>query len=291
MNATVIATICGIITAFGFGVGSWLTGKASKKTSKFDINLAVQFFGTILLLPFLLTTHVKIPSLGQLGITLLISSCITAAYLLLIKALAIGSVGTVVPLSYSYPLLALLLSLIFLGTHFSGSQLGGICSIIVGAIMLAYEKNHNKIPLGELHKSTLLALLAMIFYGLDFFFIGTLITKLPWQILDVAISIWLVVIAMGLVVFNNRHRSVATLKRTVTNKITFYAGVSFSAGAIAFYIGSHRAGNIVIPTVLSACAPLVASLLGSIFDHEKIGLFKRIGALIVVSGIIILNIA
>ncbi|HEX4774856.1 MAG TPA: DMT family transporter [Candidatus Saccharimonadales bacterium] len=291
MSVTFVATVCGIITAGGYGVGDWLTAKASKKTNKFDVNLAVQFFGTLILLPFLLTTHVRVPSFAQIGITLIISCCITTAYLLLIKALSIGSVGTVVPLSYGYPLPALLLSLIFLGTRFSGAQLVAMFCIIAGAIMLAYQKNQRQIPLRKLHEASLLAIISMLVYGVDFFLVGTLITKLPWQILDVSVSLFLAMTAFILVLVSNRRNRLSAIKRALTNKTTFYAGISFSVGSIVFYVGSHRAGNIIIPTVLSSCAPLVASLLGATFDKEKIGILKRIGAVVVVTGIIILNVA
>jgi drug/metabolite transporter (DMT)-like permease len=68
-------------------------------------------------------------------------------------------------------------------------------------------------------------------------------------------------------------------------------GVFGSIGAVAIYIGSNRSGSVVIPTVLSAGGPLVASIWAAIFDKEKIGVLKRAGAVIVVAGIIILNVS
>lgn len=55
------------------------------------------------------------------------------------------------------------------------------------------------------------------------------------------------------------------------------------------YMGSDKAGSVVVPTVLSAGGPLVASVLGAIVDKEKIGFYKRVGAVTIVAGIILLN--
>jgi drug/metabolite transporter (DMT)-like permease len=131
----------------------------------------------------------------------------------------------------------------------------------------------------------------MLCYGMDFFLIGTQINKMSWQVLDLWISLFLVLIAFVLLFLNSRRNYVTAIKRSLSSRLNFYLAISFSLGAIAFYIGSHRAANIIIPTVLSSCAPLVASVLGAIYDKEKIGPLKRAGAVIIVVGIIILNVS
>lgn len=73
-------------------------------------------------------------------------------------------------------------------------------------------------------------------------------------------------------------------------KLSSSAGVTYRIGTIAFYIGGHRAGSVIIPAVLSSSAPLIASFWGALIDKEKLGLNKRVGAVILVAGIIILNI-
>lgn len=144
MSPTLIATTCGVFMAIGFGAGDWLTGKASKKSDKFELNLAAQFYGTLIVLFLLLMPGLKMPTPGQFGIMFLISCLITTAYLFFVKALSTGSVGIVVPLTNIYPLPALLLSFIFIGVTFKNLQIAAMLAIVLGAALLAYEKTIKK---------------------------------------------------------------------------------------------------------------------------------------------------
>jgi len=48
---------------------------------------------------------------------------------------------------------------------------------------------------------------------------------------------------------------------------------------------------VILATVLSAGGPLVASVWGAVFDHERIGMVKRAGAVFIVASVVVLNIA
>jgi len=69
------------------------------------------------------------------------------------------------------------------------------------------------------------------------------------------------------------------------------ASLLLVGGSFGFYIGSDKAGSLVVPTVLSATEPLVASFLGWAVDKEKLGSLKRAGCVIVVAGIVVLNLS
>jgi drug/metabolite transporter (DMT)-like permease len=289
MSGTLIATIAGIITAIGYGAGDWFTGKGSKAFDGLGMNFAVQVAGTVTAVPVLFFMHNNLPDTAQLSIIFLISALITVAYLAFIKALSTGSVGIVVPLGNIYPFLTLVLSIIFLGSVFSGGKILAMICIVVGALVLAYEKNDQKIPLTVLHKETFFALSAAGFWGLDFFLLDTLIKHVGWQVLFVLVNVFLLVLASLLLLITKRTAAPATMRKSLANRPALYAGLCFTAGSIAFYTGSHRVGSVIIPTVIAAGGPLIAALLGAIFDHERIGWPKRLGATIVVTGIVILN--
>jgi drug/metabolite transporter (DMT)-like permease len=97
-------------------------------------------------------------------------------------------------------------------------------------------------------------------------------------------------LALLLVLFTDFAGAAKKIARVLGNITGLVAGTILTLGGIAFYIGADRSGNVLIPAVIASAAPLVASLLSAIIDKERINVVKRIGAVIVVAGIVLLNI-
>ncbi len=114
------------------------------------------------MLAVVLFSEINAPTPEQILTLFVASILITLAYLVFIKALAKGAVGIIVPLANIYPLLTLLLSVIFMGSIFSGNQMLAMVTIVAGAVVLAYEKNHKKIPARALYRESVLALLPLL---------------------------------------------------------------------------------------------------------------------------------
>lgn len=291
MSPILVATIAGVITALCWGTGDWLTGKSSKRFDKYAINFAVQLSAPIIMAVILLfAENNKAPTLDQALIILVYSIFITAAYVIFIKALAKGAVGIIVPLANVYPLITLVLSTIFLGSIFTGNQIVAMIAIVLGAVVLAYEKNYKKIPLKTLHRQTALTLFAAVLWGTGFFLIDIVVDDMQWQVLTALVAIFMAIEAGILLALSNKENTFIAMKKSLQNKIPVLAGLVFITGSIAFYYGSDRAGSVIIPAVIASSGPLVASILGALVDKEKVGMIKRMGAIIVVAGIIALNI-
>lgn len=290
MTPVLAATIGGLVTALCWGTGDWLAARSSKKHDPFSINFAVQVVGLLIIAIIWTIYGFIMPAVEHLSVILAAAVFITAAYLFFIKALSTGSVGIVVPLGNSYPLLTLILSLVFLGSIFSGAQIFAMVSIVLGAVLLAYEKNHKKVPLKVLHRETLLALIAASFWGVAFFLLETVVNEVPWYMLVGLISLIMTFISVLLLLIINKSAPMAAVKKALANKTAVIAGVILAIGSVAYYVGSERAGSVIIPTVISAGGPLVASALGAVVDKERIGVYKRMGAVAIVAGIIILNV-
>ncbi len=291
MNATIIATIAGLVTALGWGVADWVTGKVSKKSDPTEINFTVQVTGAIVLGSALLLSGVPLPGHSDLLRIAFYGVCIPVGYMFFINALAAGAVGIIVPLSSIYPLVTLLLTVVFLGSTFAGLQIAAMVGIVLGALLLAYEKNHKKIPAKQFHRATIFALSASAVWGTGFFVINPMIGRVPWQAiagLNNIVSVFTVLIFLA---YKKRRQTIQSINRALSNKTTLMTGSIYALAAVSLYVGSQHAGSLIIPLVLSSSAPLVASVLAAIFDHEKIGALKRAGALVVILGIIILNTA
>lgn len=289
MNSVLIATLAGIVTAACWGVGDWLTAKLSKKLDKFEINFGVNAPAFFIMLPILLASGAPIPDIQLLARLWLAGTLISCGYLSFVTALRSGSVGIVVPLSNIYAILTLALSAVFIGSVFSGGQVIAILVIVAGAALLAYEKNHNKIPFRELHRETFFSVIAAVFWGTGFFVINTLINDLPWYVISGYMTIFMSFNALIILLVAIGFKSSFAVKRPLKNKTVLLAAVVFQIGSITFYVGSIEAGSVIIPAVIAAAAPLISSGLAAVYDKEKVGLVKRFGAVIVVVGIVILN--
>lgn len=291
MSPVLEATLGGLIAAVCWGTGNYIVSKLSKHENPITINFATTFYGCLLVILVLLLSDVHMPTSSQLLTMGIAEIFVTAAYLLFVKALSSGTVGIVVPLSSTYPLIILLLSIAIIGATFSGAQIGAMVGIVIGAVVLAYEKNHKKVPLKVLHKESALAVSAALIWGVGFFFLNYVVDKLSWQVVMGVMYISGAILGFLLLVLVERKKVIQTLKSSLSNRSVLVAGPLLVAGSLGFYIGSDKAHSVVIPSVLSASEPLVTSFWAAVIDKEKVGVLKRIGAVIIVGGIILLNLS
>ncbi len=103
------------------------------------------------------------------------------------------------------------------------------------------------------------------------------------------VAVFMAVEAGILLALSSKKNILTAMKISLSNRVPVLAGLVFIAGSIAFYFGSDRAGSVIIPAVIASSGPLVASILGAVVDKERIGALKRMGAIIIVAGIIALN--
>jgi len=291
MNPTLIATFAGLITALCWGTSDWLSAKSTKQHSVLEINFTVQSISLVWMAILFLVSGVHIGNGEELFRIGLGNILVMMGYLIFVEALSTGAVGIIVPLGNIYPLVTIILSAIFLSMHFMALQLLAMLGIVLGAAVLAYEKNTQKIPFKQLHRETVLALAAAAVWGIGFFVIDPVVTQVSWQTISILGEVFSFSFALLLIVAIRRKQAPAAIQQSLRAKLPLVVGTLGITGAVAIYVGSTRAGSVVIPTVMSAGGPLVASVWGAFVDKEKIGTLKRLGAVIVVGGIILLNVA
>lgn len=290
MSTVLVATLAGLLVALLWGMGDWLSSRSAKKFSPYQVTFGSQLIGVILALALWLFADITMPNFGQFMALLAGSVLINVAFVFYVKALVDGAVGIVVPLSNGYALITVVLSAIFLSISFSLGQYAGILVIVAGAAVLAYEKNHNKIPLKQLHKDNILAMYATLIWGVGFFFMGMVVDELNWQTITFISEVISTLIVIPILYYGHKHNFMKAAKASVKSIPVLLIGCTGIGGVTVLYIGADYANNITIPTVLSTCSTLVAVGLGALFEHERLGIYKRLGAVMVVCGIVLLNI-
>jgi len=291
MNGVLIATIAGLLTAFCWGTSDYLSARSTRKLNPFQINFTVQVSSLLLVAIFFAVSGLHLHMASEFIRIVISSLVLSTGYIIFVQALSGGVVGIIVPLGNIYPLFTILLAIAFLHVHFTLLQMFALLAIVLGAMVLAYEKNHKKIPLRELHRKTFLALIAAVVWGIGFFIVSPVTQTVSWQSIAVVSEGTALVLSVALLLWAARGQVQQQFQQSLTaSSWPWVIGIFGEVGLVSLYIGSAHAHSVVIPAVLSACGPLVASVWGAIFDHERLGYLKRMGAIITIAGIIILNV-
>jgi drug/metabolite transporter (DMT)-like permease len=289
MSYTLIATIGGLWAMLMWGTGDWLLSRASKKTDAFEANLSFQLPSLLISGLLVLATHRHVNSLHNMWIFCIASLIFGVAFLTFIRGLATGAVGIVAPASSTYPLFTLVLSAIFLSITFSRLQIIAMVIVVLGVIILAFEKRDKNLSIHVQHKATLLALITALLWGIGNVVQNSVISKEAWQNVIFAIDLPITVAALIFLLIKVRTRINSNLRRVVRDRTTLAAGSIYTVGSIGFYYSSVRVGSVIIPVIVSSIAPLVTSTLSAVIDKEHLTLLKRAGAVIAVVGVILIN--
>lgn len=283
-----VATIGGIIALIGWGLSDYLVGKSGQRADALLANLVMQFIGTAILLPIVLWFGLPVIQGTELLVVVASAAFFVIAYILFIRAMAIGPFGVAAPIGNSYPLIVLLVGLTVFHIQIAFLQLLALFTITAGVILLAADRttlDYRKF----LGSTTAFAMGTMIFWGLAFALLDLVIEKFAWYQLLFVVS--LLASFFSLFFYVVLHRSFPSLRQLQYRNIPYawYAGFVGIIAAIAFFAASQQSGSIVIPAVVASASPLVTSFLAHIRDGERLTVFKRLGAVVVVLGLVLLN--
>src|SRR5215467_697449 len=134
--------LLGLATAFAWGTSDFFARFVTRSVGTLRSLFYMQTWGLLLLTAYLFTTH----SSGHLfdgsgwrpwAWGFLAGGCNTVAMFSFYRCLEVGKVAIVAPLSASYPVLTLFLS-IFSGERLSVPRFCGIAAVLLGVILVAH---------------------------------------------------------------------------------------------------------------------------------------------------------
>ncbi|MEX2014516.1 MAG: DMT family transporter [Candidatus Saccharimonadales bacterium] len=289
MNDVLTASIFGILTLLLWGSGAWFLAESSRrKFSGIQVNFAVQSVSLPIAIVLLIFSNVSLGNLRHIVLIVLANAVFTCAFLAFIKALSKGPTGVVVPLQSVYPIYLLILSIVFLGQKFSAGQIVSVLMIVAGVFLVAYEGQKRK-KLLDLSIDKKMAILSGILWGFGNFIFNGIVDEVSWQTLYSISNISVFIFALFLILTTSNN-NLAAIKKSLKHKRALFAGLVVTLGSLSFALGATTVGSVVIILSVASAEPLVASLLSRIFDKEILSIHKRIGAVIVVSALVILNV-
>lgn len=289
MSNTLIASLGGIWALLIWGACDWLIARSSKKTDEFELFLSLQLTGLLVAFVALFLGGLHLPSVHDSLIMLAAGIAFGFAFLSFIKGLATGAAGIVIPASSTFPLFTLLLSAIFLSIRFTGLQISAMVITVVGVVLLAYEKRQKKISVREQHQATIFAVAAAFMWGIGNVIQNIVIANLSWQSALFLIDVGMTFMGFIFLLAEARGSFGRKVKNSYKHKNALLVGGIYTVGSFGFYFGAVKLGNVLIPLVISSASPLITSGLSALYDGEKLGAIKRLGAVVAIAGIILLN--
>lgn len=286
----ITATIGGLLALFFWGISDYLTGKSGKVSDEYLTNFVIQIVSLLMLIPVVIYYGLSVEISYDLLPVILIAVLFTVAYIAFVKALTIGPFGVAVPIANTYTLVTLATGLLFFNFEISLLQLAVLVMIVIGVIFLAVDK--TAFSLKSFKKSTVyFSFITLICWGFAFTLVDISSKIFSWH--ELLLMIGIVTVILGFFYYVAVRKKLPPVKEMhYTNmKYAWWSGVFISLGAMAFFFSVDITGSVVIPAVIASASPLVTSFCAYYWDDEKLDVFKRVGAVIVVLGVMLLNFA
>ena len=274
----------GLISMFGWGITDFLTKKPVKGLGELNTNLWVQLIGALALLIFGLffDQSVLSPGLSNIPLFVVILLLWVSAYIVYMRAIKVGKLMIVTPISSSWGLITAVLAVILLGEHLGG--FGYLAILLVGVGTLLASSNISDIKQLRFDSGVAYAIAVMLMWGFMFFLFKILpYTSYVGVIMFLKITSVIVILSIILVVHSKIVLSKSSLKYLIA------IGVLDTLAMLSLIVGMNTSyASVVAP--IGAAYPAVTFVLAYIFYGERISKGQVIGFISILLGVIGLSV-
>jgi len=282
--------ISGLISMFGWGTSDFLAAKSSRKFGFVLTLFWAQFIGFLLILFYFILNFHNFDIRGVIKFIPLIiiySIFATISILAFFRALTIGEISLVSPITSSWAMITVILSVLFLSETLKSYQSIAIFLIIIGIILISidvnqfFRKNRPFFSAGIKE-----AFIAMFGFGFAMFLLAILIKSVSW-FMPAFLSRLFISIFLILYASSSKHTLIAKIQSgwiliLIIASLDVIATFAYSFGV------SSVLSSIVAP--IAAASPLVTTILAQIFLKEKLALNKIFGIIMTILGLILISI-
>ncbi len=245
-------------------------------------------FNVIILGIILAFNFPAVSSWADLPYALLIAVFGYFPLLFFLKALHLGKMGIVSPISSSYSLITALFAVIFYHEKLNIFQFLCILAVVLGIILISINfRDFKNSHLFDKKSGIGLALLAALFWGIYFFLI-----KIPTQHFGTYFTSFLVetvILISALISLFWTKKFDLRLPDGMTTSYLFLVSITVSIGVL-FYYQALNTGSVAIVSAIGSSAPLIVTMYGAIFMKERLKLQQYCGMVVILLGIIGLSI-
>jgi drug/metabolite transporter (DMT)-like permease len=270
-----MAALLALTGGLMWGVGDFFGGLASRRLAAIVVVVVSQAIGLAALLVWVAATGDSFPGVVELlpaaGAGVAVLAGVTAFY----RALAIGAMGIVAPITAAGPVVPLAVDAAH-GTIPTLLQWLGIAFILLGVATLSWEgRSHGETRIAA---GAGLAIFAALGFGLYFVGIDAGADESAgWAV----VAARLTAVSLGALVALASSRSLRA-PRSLLPMLVAVGLIDTAANVLVAAATTYGAAGIV--AVLSSLYPIVTMVLARLVVGERLGATKRAGGVVAVAG-------
>jgi len=285
-----IAILGAILSAVGFGTANVVIKKALgnisiPQTLTFSFIFGAIFLGLLTLISggrIELTTELLV-TIGLLGVIEVL------LYLTLYKAFAVANVTVATSLLSSYPVLATLITVVFLSQSIVPLKFGAILIIVLGAILVGVDVRsmfNGKLGKYEVVKGLPWVFVCLILHAIYFPALGGFTATGAWEVKLLGIKLTAAVLTLVIFVIFRKARfdlSSRAIKYTALLgllEVIGWIGVSWAS--------SNSTGLLAVIIAIGSSSTIVTAILARVWLKEKLQFMQYFGILLIVIAITLL---
>lgn len=273
MNA-LLGVLFGLLSMSGFGIVDYVVGGSAKKIGAFRTSfwgLASRMPMMLILIPIFMKGYNLNAFL--LAVIALAGIAAAAGALGLSKGMRVGNISIISPITASYPIVTILLSLAFLNQQITPIEEACIALIMLGTVLVSLNiANILKSGTRKTHLGIEFAMVSALGWGFFFFFITVLTEHVGWfaSMLFVSVPQFLFYLAYG-------HFNKEEFGTFSSNSKAFLAiGILGIIGFIGYNVGVTYTYTAIV-TPISAASIVITVLMAVALLKEKLTIHQKFG--------------
>lgn len=282
-----ISLIAGLGTAFIYAIQGIAEGIGAKFTRYYEIAFATQFVALVIMLAFIMITQFNVAiSSKALVIAMLLGFVYSISLHFYFKALSIGPINIVSPVSNSYSIIAIPIAVLFLGEILTFVQYIGLAFVIFGVFIIDFKVNHRRINF-ESNKYLLYSLVTLVLWGVYMPIDSILIDNSNW----ITALFWeLIFVNAFLFMLMARKSSIKGFKSSITKLVrpSLIIGTCEVAGGLLMNYGLEK-GSVAILTPLITLSTVIVVLYSTVILKEKLHGRQAVGVACAIIGVFLLG--
>lgn len=277
----------GIGAALGWGIGDYAGALSSRRIGVLWTSLGMQILGTALYAVGLAAIG-QFPTITAAAIpwAIALAAIGSSALFVFYKALALGPIAVVSPISASYAAVTVILVVLFLGERLSPAQIVAISVTFVGIVLASSDFRAIVRTLGRPLPGIRLAFIATLGFGMYGAALAAAAREHDGLELVLLARIASAVLLAAAVVAT--RAAVPTDRRPATLGLLVLIGTFDTAANVSFVLGVE-AGSASIVATGSGLYPVLPAFLAIFFLGERLVPNQYLGIAITVAGLVALG--
>jgi drug/metabolite transporter (DMT)-like permease len=280
--------IYGLGAALGWGVADFGAALSSRRIGPFRTVVITQLSGlAAIAIVAILVRPEWTGSATELWLLVANGAIVAAAYAIHYRALELGPIALVSPLTAGYALVPIMMATLLLDESLTAALVAGAALTIVGVVLITFDPRDLGDVGAKRRTGVPYAFASMLLFGLATFVLGRGAQEVGWlpavglgRLFTVAALVPFVAIGLG--------RSNARTRGVVWAAVL--VGIVDMVGIVSFSRGAEL-GLISLVAAVSATFPLIPFVGGIAVLGERPARSQGLGVLLVVAGLVVLGIA